>query len=337
MTPELNAETQALYDAAQGNFQRPDAAPEEPGSLADHEAEFSNAPRVVEADDEPIAQPRHKAKSQRATPDDVEKINALTQRLRAAESDLGVKAEREDGESERVYNLRKRTELAEAVRAAKQASSAPRPATTPTPIPAPPQFAEAEPTIDKFADKEDPYSSWTRAVAAWDRRKEAFDGQQQQAAQAPQREMAATNARIETAYKAGALEFVKTAPDFNAVVAAAAHKPTPPALFSAIMSDPANGPRWAYLMAKSDDLFDDLFSFTVNLPFSPETVAMVQRRLKARMPAADTGSAAPQTRPITPRPPNPVRTVPTARPASRPPGETASLSDHERAYPVSRR
>lgn len=342
MTPELNAETQALYDAAQGNFTPP--AQEETGSLAEHEAQFSNQPRVVEeADDEPVAPVRHRAKTQRATPDDVEKINTLTARLRAAESDLGVTVEREEGESDRVYNLRRRAELAEAVREAKRAAVAPKPTATLPPVAAQAEFAEKEPTIYDFkfnadgTENEDPYTPWQRALGAYDRRKEAWDARQQESQQQPHREAMAANQRILGAYGEGAKSFAAATPDFNAVIEAVGDRPMPAAMHSAIVSDAKNGPRYAYLMAKSDEIFDDLFAFSASMPVNEHTVAMVQRRLATRMPAADTGSAAPTTRPLTPRPPNPVRTVPTMRTSSRPPGESASLDDHERAYPVSRR
>lgn len=335
MSEPLPAETQALYDAAQGNFVPP--AQEETGSLAEHEAQFSNTPRAAETDEDeaPVAPVRHKAKSQRATPEDVEEINALTQRLRAAEADLGVTVERKDGESDRVYNLRRRAELAEAVRETRRQATAPRPA--PVAAPQAPTFAEAEPTIEKFADKEDPYGSWQRALSAYDRRKETFEAQQQQVAQQPHREAVVANQRILSAYGEGVKALKATTPDFDAVIESVGDRPIPPAMHSAIVSDAKNGGRWAYQMAKSEEIYDDIFALSVNLPVNEQTVAIVQRRLNTRMPAADTGSAAPTPRPLTPRPPNPVRTVPTMRTSSRPPGESASLDDHDRAYPVSRR
>lgn len=336
MTPELNAETQALYDAAQGNFTPP--AQEETGSLAEHDAQFSNQPRVVEeAEDEPApVRVRHKARSQQASADDVEKINTLTARLRAAESDLGVTVEREEGESDRVYNLRCRAELAEAVRETRRQATAPKPAPVAAPQPVT-EFAEPRPTIETFKDKEDPYTEWMLALAAHDRRRETFEARKQDAQQQPQREAHAANQRILGAYSEGAKSFAASTPDFNAAIESVGDRPMPAAMHSAIVSDAKNGPRYAYLMAKSDEIFDDLFAFSASLPVNEHTVAMVQRRLATRMPAADTGSAAPTARPLTPRPPNPVRTVPTMRASSRAPGESASLDDHERAYPVSRR
>jgi hypothetical protein len=76
------------------------------GSLADHEAQFQpDAPRAAnvaldEVEPEPLTKDeqsavekvgkfaRHRAGSQRATPEDVQEINALTKELRTAEAEL---------------------------------------------------------------------------------------------------------------------------------------------------------------------------------------------------------------------------------------------------------
>lgn len=330
----LNEETQALYDAASGNGAKPQ--PEvETTSLADHEATFSNTPRLetaaAEVSDDAVGsspQPRHRARSQSAKPEDVDAIAALTKRLRDAEAAAGIHVEREDGESDRVYNLRRRAVLAESL--AKPKPEAPKPA--PQPIAAPVNFNEAEPTIEQFSGAADPYTAWQRALGAFDRRKEAADARQTAAQSAIQRGREASAEAKRKAY-AGFNERVNTfrtsTADYDTIVRAC-DRPATYLMETALVND-ADGPRYVYELAKNPALHDELFVLTDNKPVNRETVASVQRLLKARMPAAVTGSAAPLTRPLAPRPPNPVRTVPSAH-LPKVPGDTASLDDHERFY-----
>lgn len=330
----MNPETQALYDAAQGNANQPqDVTP----SMSEHEAEFSNAPRLRESREQQREQqdadeqPRHRARSQRATTEDVDEIAALTKRLRDAEDSLGVKVERKDGESDRVYNLRRRAELAEArAKAMAPTERAQQAAPPPQPVS---DFAEAEPTLEQFKDAPDPYSAWTRATAAWDRRKETHEAKQAEAKTGSEQHFEQAKAAREATYA----EFGKrvaafrvTTPDYDAVVKAAEDRPTPLALEFALVDNP-DGPRYIYHLAKNQALWDEIFLMADGKPPTRQHVDTLRRLLTARMPAADTGSAASGPRPLAHRPPNPVRTVPQTQP-SRAPGDAASMSDHERFY-----
>jgi hypothetical protein len=337
----LNEETQKLYDAAAGNAAPPKATP----SLADHEAQFTNTPRfappVPAADPvpddatSPTSAPRHRARSQKATPEDLDAIDALTKRLRDAEAAAGIEVDRKEGESDRVYNLRKRAELAEAVAKARKPLEQPKPAAQP--VQAPPTFDEAEPTIEQFKDKDDPYTAWQRALYAYDRRKEVAEWQQTQATEQQKQNAAAGAERKRQAYASfntRVSEFQKATPDYDAVVRAV-ERPVTYLLETAMVNDP-DGPRFVYELAKNPALHDELFVLTDNKPVNRDTVASVQRLLHARMPAAPTGSAAPQTIPLAPRPPNPVRTAPSAH-VPKAPTDTASLADHEQFYGTGRR
>lgn len=338
----LNPETQALYDAAAGNS---GAASEVTPSLAEHEAAFSNSPRLAEsvapADGAPgdaadLPQPRHRARSQVAKSDDVEKINALTKRLRDAETAAGITTEREEGESDRAYNLRKRAELAEAVAKSRKPVEQPKPQQQP--VAAPQTFGEAEPTIEQFASAPDPYLAWTRALNAYDRRKEAADAQAAEAKTAGERQQATAVEAKRQAYagfNANVETFKKTALDYDAVVRTCERPVT--YLMETALVNHKDGARYTYELAKNPALHDELFILTDNKPVNRDTVASVQRLLEARMPAAPTGSAAPLTRPLAPRPPNPVRTVPSAHLPNKAPGDTASLADHESFYGSARR
>ena len=337
----LNDETQALYDKAAGNSGQPaeGASP----SLADHEAAFSNAPRLTpspspgdaapdDATDSP--RPRHRARSQTAKPDDVEKITALTARLRDAEKAAGIEVEREDGESDRVYNLRRRAVLAEALAKPKE-----HPKPVARPVAPPTQFAEAEPQIEQFANTADPYTAWLRATHAYDRRKEAADAQSAQQTEFVQRAKAQAVENKRQAYagfNTRVESFRATTPDYDAIVKTC-EQPVTYLMETAMVND-ADGARYAYELAKNPVLHDEIFILTDNKPVTRETVASVQRLLKARIPqpAAVTGSAASVARPLAPRPPNPVRTVPSAH-LPKAPSDTASLADHEAFYGIAKR
>ncbi len=339
----LNEETQALYDAAQGNAGKPNEGEATP-SLAEHEATFSNAPRIVtetpspgEASDDaagPLSQPRHRARSQSAKTEDVEAIAKLTKRLRDAEAAAGISVEREDGESDRVYNLRRRAVLAEAL--AKPKTEAPKPA--PRPVAPPQSFDEAEPQIEQFASAPDPYTAWQRALGAYDRRKEAAEARAEAARGAIQQQGAMAAERKRQAY-AGFNErvnaFKAATADYESTVRAC-ERPATYLMETAIVNDP-DGPRYVYELAKRPDVHDEIFMLTDGKPVTHETVAAAQRLMKSRMPVAPTGSTAPAVRQLAPRPPNPVRTVPSAHLPNKAPGDTASLSDHEAFYGNGRR
>lgn len=344
--PTLNPETQALYDAAQGNGAKPDAAPDATPSMAEHEAAFRNTPRFTQSEvpvpgDEPgdaaqPTKPRHRAVSQKATPDDVDTITALTKELRDAEDALGIKVEKKDGESERVYNLRRRVELAKALakpKAVEQQKPAPLPVQQ---LPA--AFDEAEPTIEAFASAPDPYTAWQRALGAYDRRKEAAEAVAKLATEQTEQQRAASVENKRRAYdgfNTRVTDFMKATPDYEAIVRAV-ERPVTYLMETAMVNDP-DGPRFVYELARNPTLHDELFVLTDNKPVNRDTVASVQRLLHARMPAAPTGSAAPLTRPLAPRPPNPVRTAPSAHLPNKAPTDTASLADHESFYGTARR
>ncbi|MCC5397351.1 hypothetical protein LMQ03_14175, partial [Staphylococcus aureus] len=84
-----------------------------------------------------------------ARPEEREEIGTLTKRLREAEEATGIK--RKANESNRVYDLRVRTELAERLRDAGKPSEKPeqKPVAQARAIPSAPEFTEKEPTLDQ--------------------------------------------------------------------------------------------------------------------------------------------------------------------------------------------
>ena len=329
----------------------PPVAKEDSGSLRDHEAEFgkpsareaiqAEAPEPKDDDAEPFNAPnapkpaKYRAKSQQAKPEDVKTIDELTRRLRKAEEEAGFSIERQDGESERVFSLRRRAEQAEMLRDAKKAISAkPEPIAAPAPRPAPSDFAEAEPTIEQFAATADPYTAYTRALGAWDRRKEAWDQQQAALKTSITADQAVAKQRREAAYASHGQrvhEFRAKTADYDTVIQSASEIPTSMLTETAIVNHPKSA-QMAYALAKDPALATELFFATLNSPVDRTTVALQQRLLETRLSAALTGSAAPVSVVPPPRPPNPVRTGAMRTVEAEPDDDTGSLSDHEKHY-----
>jgi hypothetical protein len=264
--------------------------------------------------------------------------------MRAAEEAVGVKVEKQPGESERVFQLRRRAEIAEAIRDRKA-----QPAPQPAPVqrqPAPPSaFTEKEPQYEDFADQPDQYAAHLRAVAAYDRRKDAFEQQQTYAKTEQHRGIEARNARRDQFFKeeeakhyTRMAEFHRTNPQAQAILDAAGDVGLTPAMMMAIMTH-EQSPQLLMRVAQDEALRDDLIDLTEGKPLNKELVARVQRRLSRGLTDAQTTGSSPvplKPVPLVPRPPTPVRTGP-MKPADSPPGDDAPLSAHEAAYGSPRR
>lgn len=282
--------------------------PTEEASIADHEQQFGKgAPKTPSEDTE---KPRHRAKSQQATPNDVPRIAELTKRLREAE--------------------RERDEW-------KAKHSAP---------PEPPKAASA-PAPEKPADKPSwktfeeqigaKFESWADAQDAYIDARDAWKEAQAQKAQAVQQQTTAEQAVLRT-YSTKAQEYAKTTPDFFDKMSEAAPvlDHIPDLLFQSIVRHD-NGPEIAYYLVTHPVDLDEMCLLTDGKSVSDASVALLQRRLSHyRVPAAATGSVAVVPRTIAPRPPNPVKTAP-QKPGEDLPGDDASIADHERAFGKKRR
>ena len=108
LTAEMTAEAGAPIEAPP----LPAGVPiDDSGSLADHQQKYHEEPAEQRNPRGQFA--KRDRESTRATPEDVPKIQELTARARAAEEAIGIK--QEPGESDRVFNIRRRAELAERV------------------------------------------------------------------------------------------------------------------------------------------------------------------------------------------------------------------------------
>lgn len=257
---------------------------------------------------------RHRARSQQAGPEDVPRIAELTRRLRETEA-----------------------KLAEITDSPKEEPRLPEPQGFVT---APGEFADPEPQLEQFADKPDPYVAYLRAIAAWDRKREAFETLQAQIQQQQERAHATLQQQYQQVFQthdARVRDYSQKNPDYQTRLSSAPGKDIAASeiVHLALMLDP-NGPERILYLAEHPDELEDLNFATVGRPITPQFVAYVQRRL-TRPQAATTGSAAsgPSLVPA-PRPLNPVRTAPTTAPESIP-GDDASLEEHERQWGRKRR
>lgn len=324
------------------------AQPEAPVSLAEFREQFPSPPKDGEpppSDATPAQerQPR-RAKSHQAKAKDVPEIAALTKQLREAEDAL--KIERKDGESDRVYELRKRTEIAR--RAGQPAPVAAAPAVErPAPVvaAAPSEFKEKEPTLEQFAASSDPYSAWQRALGAYDRKKEAFDAAQEGNRATFKAQEDTFNREINDGIRAHAQRaktLADTRPDVKALFDAESAKPPQEQMQLTLAVRGAiefheKGPEMVVALLQNPELADELFLLTTGRPVGdPRTdslVATVRRRLLQRISGAGSGSPVPPRQiKIAPRPPNPERTVPQTPRDSSPSDAPGSLAEHRRQF-----
>lgn len=291
-------------------------------SLAAHEASFGK-PKALSETPEIEPEPkkeRHRAKSQQAGPEDVPRIQELSRKNRELQAELDrVKA------------------------TASSAPAAPRDSPTPAPVASAsspsPTFTEAEPTLEQFEKDADPYASWQRALARYDRRKDEYEARQQweqaQRQQWETQQEQAVRAMVQS-YHQRCQTFAEAHPDFYEQVDKFKDRGTPVFLNAIASAD--NGPELVYHVVTHPALLDDIELMTGSTPLSESSVASMQRWLASTLPAqaGTTGSAVVQPLSLAPRPPNPVRTGP-MRTGDELPGDDSTLAEHEKAFSHRRR
>ncbi len=326
-----------------------DAPLVESESLSDHEAAFSPgaAQRAETGDDDAPTErdtatgqfkPRHRAASQRADADDVPLIAEQTKRIKDAEARLGADIVKKDGESERVFTLRRRAELLE------------RQAATPTPVapsqrPQAPQpqpqrqaipqtFPKYEEFITYQGNESIEYEDYLDIRARWNY---AHAREQERASEA-QETRQRTDAERSAAHLARVPAAKQKYPDWDTVVTA--DIPLTAVLRDAILAS-SNSTDIQYHLGKNRAEAADLYAESQD--YSPSAVAAMRRYLDSLVasqrspvtppsPAAGPTGAALRLAPLpAPRPPTPVRTS-AVTPTDEPPGDDASLAAHEKYY-----
>ncbi len=305
LPPPSTEETVSLAEhAAQFDPKRPDPAPESDPVVA---------PTLAPGD-----RPRHRAKSQQASPADVPRIAELTKKLR-------------DAERERDEWKAKHTPPSVPIQASPAAPAEKSPASAEKPV--------GKPTWDTFQNQiGETYQTWAEAQDAFaDARDDWKDAQAQQVS--AQRVGEQAYQQVLQSYSTKAQDYAKTTPTFFDTMAAAAPvlDSIPDLLFQAIVRHD-NGPEIAYALVTHPDQLDEMCLLTDGKAVTESSVALLQRRLSHyRQPAAPIESAAPAIpRPPAPRPPNSIRTGP-LKTGDDLPADGHSLAEHERAFGKKRR
>jgi hypothetical protein len=319
----------------------PDAGDE--GSLSDHEAAFSPGVAHPAAEPEPepdaygvardeqgkFTKPRHRAKSQQATPEDVPRIQELTRKHREAE-ERATAAERRADEAER--------------RAAERRESREEPP-APKPVAAKATFPTFEDYVAMPGHETHDWYTYQDARTDW------HYEQRRAAERAEEARTGAEKTYRETvsAYQAQLPAVRAELPDFDTVIASIGPRDVSLVVQHATFQV---GPRAAYYLAQHLEELRELTADTLMTADTPGFAAAVAatKRLLARLVAPEqrsspstrtaagsTGAARATTPPIAPKPPTLVRTG-AVRDADEPPDdESMSLADHEKAYGSRRR
>lgn len=327
---------------------------EDTGSLAEFEQAFHGAGPSpedeiddVELDPTPVdtrqrneagqfVKPKHKAERFQATAKDHELINGFTRRIKEAEALHGKDITQQAGESNRVFELRRRAELAE--RRAQVASvSVPR--ETPSPIAA--KLVETprtvvssnEPVVTEFPD----YEAYVKALAKWTVNEERKAWQAEEVAAREREHQATIQSALKTSWDGKIAAAKAKYPDFEAV---ALHAPTSIPQDSSIdkwiLGHKAGADVLYHLQTHPNEVMQ-LLALPTEVE-QVEALTFLTRRLTTptREATESTGAVPAPVTSSAPRPPTPVRTGP-MRPADDPvdPGNV-DLSGFAKAFPSKR-
>lgn len=321
------------------------STPADDDSLAAHEA--AHGPATDEPSDDSrdergrFQKPRHRAKSQTATPDDLPAIDELTKQWKALEDEHGKDIARKDGESDRVFNLRRRVEMAKRLAEATKAQTVPAPAVAPAipqqptrqHAPIPQSFPEYEDFIQVQGNEQVTFNQYLDIRTEWNYARLRAIERQTEAAESAQRTMqeraAAHMARVPAAKQKYA--------DWDTVVTN--DLPVSRVISEAVLGS-AQSTDVQYHLGKHRDLLAALNADSQD--YSPSAVAAMRRYLdtlvapatsspSSRPAAGPTGAAPTRVSPPAPKPPTPVRTGATT--TAEPPGDDdQSLSAHEKFF-----
>jgi hypothetical protein len=291
--------------------------------------------------------------SRRETPEERAQIDQLTKRIWKVVDEAGVVVPRMEGESDRVYNVRRRVEVierhsaavselarlksqgasAETIRKAEQKVERAEARVESTPS----TFNEPEP------DENDPkfegdYAKYMRAVAAWEGRK-AYHGEKQAERESQQKAQREQSERESLTAAGKRFDAAKTKyPDFEVVAfsgSARIPEGSPVDLF--IMEDEL-GPDVLYHLNKHPQELDSILQMTA-LQQVRRLVA-IATELSPKSPATGSTTAVSETKKpvILPKPPTVVRTE-AQRASDGPPPTDGSLStaEHRKLFSPKRR
>ena len=347
MTPDLEArdaiddsgslsDHEATWNRKRGDTPLPPATPTEPPSV-DLD---SDAKEVAEAAREEATDPslryrpkeKHRAQKDKARPEDVPRIKELSGKLKDLEK------ERDEWKTKWETAQTRPTE-----------SAAPARIETPAAVSEKFTFAafdkwlEANPTGD--------YDAWQDAKLdardTWrDQQQHARTVKQQEDARAQQTQTQAQQfyQQATQKYQERRVAYEQAHPDRVAAFQPAAvgaldqrlPGPAKPLIEATIMLA-ENGPDLLYTLQQRPDLLAELALFSDGKPATEQYVAMATQWLQARVqPGTTAAGAALKAHKSPPKPPTAVRTGPMTT-GTEPPGDGASLADHEAFYTKKRR
>lgn len=263
---------------------------------------------------------RHRAKSQTASPDDVKAIGELTKRAKEAEAKAFADIKQNAGESDRVFALRRRAEIAERVAAGPAAA----PVIAAQPAVAQPLAARPAPVVAASKDDPEPdpakyedLTKYFRDQSLWAGREAIRQDRAEQTRTTQAETLRTETARIRANWETNTAAAKTRYPDFEAVAYGPLRVADYPglteipqgSLIDAWIWEKPYGADLLYTLKKTPAEFSRIFSLP--LADQVEELTLLGQRLKpTRMPAVTTGAAATtEVKPV-PRPPTPVRTGP---------------------------
>lgn len=284
----------------------------------------------VERDEDGKFKKRTRARSQQATPEDVPVIRELSKANREGRERLEQLAKTG---SPRVQKLaREQIAIQDQLAEAESAPKAKEPIFVLPPAPRP-VVGDPEPTIEDFADREDPYGAWQRALAKWDRQQEQREAEmraQQARFQQTTQEAEHYWSTVRETHQQRLQAAVQANPQMAQVLQSVKVQP-PPLLDVSIMLD-NRGADMALFLASHPDELEELTLLTASQPVTQQNVEIIRRKLHRMMSVGTTGATTSSPSSIkVPRPPTPVRTGP-MRSGDSAPSDEESLEDHASRY-----
>lgn len=332
-----------------------------PVSLIDHAAQYGQreTEKPESTDEQPRGErgkfaPKRRAQSSNATPQDVDAINTWTRELKTAEEGL-TDIERKEGESDRVFTLRRRAEAvkraAEASKATARVRELEAEVETLRRQGAPKaQIAKAEAKAEQAEATADPepspddakydgdYTAFVKDHNKWAARDAIRQDRElsakQQAEAKKRQDTEKSLGEFRTRVDAARAKYA----DFDAVALAPSRIPEGSAIDAFVMDDDA-GPEVLYHLHKNPQELDELLHMG---PLKQlKALSLLSQRLSS---ASGHGSGTTGAEPVArsavkppPKPPTPVRTE-AQRPADSPPPSDGSLSvrAHYKAFHTKR-
>jgi hypothetical protein len=325
---------------------------EDSGSLADHEAQFQ--PKRGQEPVSPPAVSEPEAKPQPAVTEHSEEADdalaaTIDPSLALPKPKEKHRAEKDKARAQDVPRIKELTrQLKEAQEKLAAATKAPaaQPDAMPVVAPPAPVRAAASPVGEKFT-----YPTYDQAVAqnpnlTWDDWSDAKSEARIDWREARARQTYEQTAREqqETQTRQGQLQqfwqrrdaYLQQYPDrAPALQAAFANMPATP-IMEHLLKTSENGPDILYTLQQRPDLVAGLVLVTDGKPVTDGYVGLATQWLQAQLVTGNTAAVPAEKTRQPPRPPTAVRTGP-LKTGQEPPGDGASLADHEAFYNARRR